>query len=158
MLRIGDTATGAVLAGLGTAVIVRASAFPNMPGQRFGAALFPTVVGAGLVLCGLGLAVSGLGRARLASFAERPEWSRDRASLAGFGAVVGGVAFCAFAADTLGFLVALPLALLLWLRVLRVRWPQALLAALVASALLHVTFYSLLRVPLPWGALTSVAW
>jgi len=44
------------------------------------------------------------------------------------------------------------------LLVLRVRPVLALVIALVAALLVHTAFYKLLKVPLPWGLLTGVAW
>jgi putative tricarboxylic transport membrane protein len=39
-----------------------------------------------------------------------------------------------------------------------VRVPVAITVAIVATLLVHFAFYKLLRVPLPWGVLTGVAW
>lgn len=56
-------------------------------------------------------------------------------------------------ADKFGFLLIAPLCLLAVFRVLQVRWLPALGWALAGTLLVHVAFYKLLRVPLPWGAL-----
>jgi putative tricarboxylic transport membrane protein len=63
-----------------------------------------------------------------------------------------------FAVDRLGFIVTgvIYLAALMW--VLRVRLSRALPIAVVMTLLIHYAFYKLLKVPLPWGVLQSIAW
>ena len=48
--------------------------------------------------------------------------------------------------------------LLAFMWVLRVRWVVAIPVALVMTLLIHYAFYKLLKVPLPWGVLTPIAW
>ena len=55
------------------------------------------------------------------------------------------------AADTLGFLIVAPLMLLAVFKALRVGWLPALAWAVGGSLMVHLMFYKLLRVPLPWG-------
>jgi putative tricarboxylic transport membrane protein len=56
-------------------------------------------------------------------------------------------------ADKLGFyLTALPL-LILWMRLLGASWRVTLPVAVVATLVIHLSFYKLLRIPLPWGVL-----
>lgn len=158
MLRVNDAVSGAALACVGAAVLIKARSFPNIPMQSFGASLFPAAVGALLVVCGLALVISGVRRRTTAPALAWPQQLRTPASIAAFAAVIAGIAFVAAGAETLGFLIALPLALIAWLRVAGVPWPHALLTAVVTTALLQVAFYSVLRVPLPWGLLTPIAW
>ena len=42
---------------LGLAAILLARDFPPIPGQAYGPGLFPTLIGAGLVLCAIGAAL-----------------------------------------------------------------------------------------------------
>jgi putative tricarboxylic transport membrane protein len=65
--------------------------------------------------------------------------------------VVACVAFFVLAGPVLGFLVVAPLSLLVLLRVLGSGWGVSVLWALGGSLVVHVVFYKLLRVPLPWG-------
>lgn len=58
----------------------------------------------------------------------------------------------------LGFHIAAALALLIAVWVFGGGWPIATAVALLAPIVLHFVFYSVLRVPLPWGPLTQVAW
>ena len=50
------------------------------------------------------------------------------------------------------------LVLLALFLVLRVPPLRAVLIAVIAALVVHFAFYKLLRVPLPWGVLTGVAW
>lgn len=54
-MRTVDQRVGAALALLALAVLWSARAFPAVPGQKLGAGFLPMLVGAGLLLCGLGL-------------------------------------------------------------------------------------------------------
>src|SRR5688572_33244544 len=60
-MRLPDGATGGFLAALGGVTVYGASFLPPIPGQQIGPSIFPTVVGAGLILCGL-LIAFGIGR------------------------------------------------------------------------------------------------
>jgi putative tricarboxylic transport membrane protein len=41
---------------------------------------------------------------------------------------------------------------------MRVPPGRAVLISLIATLVIHTAFYKLLRVPLPWGLLTPIAW
>lgn len=150
-MRAIDLRVGVALALLAAAVLWSAQAFPVVPGQQLGAGFLPKLVGVGLLLCGLGLVLRSLrGRAYDDLVAAPSSSWRDIGSalliLATIAAYIG-------LADRLGFLLVAPLCLLAVFRVLRVRWGPAVLWALAGTLLVHVAFYKLLRVPLPWGVL-----
>lgn len=150
-MRAVDQRVGGALALLAVAVLWSASAFPAVPGQKLGAGFLPMLVGAGLLLCGLGLlwrSHRGLGYDDPAAV---PESSR-RDLLSACTIVASVIGYIALA-DKLGFLLVAPLCLLAVFRVLQVRWLPALGWALAGTLLVHVAFYKLLRVPLPWGVL-----
>jgi putative tricarboxylic transport membrane protein len=150
-VRAVDLRVGIALALLAAAVLWSAQAFPVVPGQRLGAGFLPKLVGAGLGLCGLGLVLRSLRGTAYDNLVAAPTTSwRDIASalliLATIAAYIG-------LADRLGFLLIAPLCLLAVFRVLRVGWGPAMAWALGGTLLVHVMFYKLLRVPLPWGLL-----
>ena len=120
-----------------------------MPGQRFGPAWFPGSIAAGLAVCGLLLIVSGLRRP--SPWLAWPGWVSRRRPLLGVGSVIAGLLFYILAADTLGFHLTGFVLLLLWTRVLGAAWRLAFPVALLATVLIHLAFYKLLRIPLPWG-------
>ena len=72
--------------------------------------------------------------------------------------MVGALIFYALAVDTLGFFITafLFLAVLFLAFGVSRRWIAPLAVAVTIG--LHFAFYSLLRVPLPWGWLESLAW
>jgi putative tricarboxylic transport membrane protein len=156
-MKINDAVFGAIFALLGAVVLVHVQRFPNIPGQQYGAAIFPGLVAAGFVVCGVLLVISGV-RAR----AEQPwfragDWMRSPAHVVAALAIVAGVAAYILLAEAVGFLIVSPLLLLLWFRVLGVRWGTSLFAAVVTTLVIWYAFYKLLRVPLPWGVLTPYA-
>jgi putative tricarboxylic transport membrane protein len=74
-----------------------------------------------------------------------------------FAAIVGGVAAYVLLANAVGFLLIAPALLWLWFTVLGVRRGMAVVVAIVATLAIWYAFYKLLRVPLPWGVLTGMA-
>jgi len=155
-MKINDAIFGVILAAIGGVVLIQVQGYPKIPGQQYGPGLFPGSIAAGFIVCGVLLIASGL-KARGAAWVSFPAWLSSGRHLAAFLAVVGGVAAYIWLAGLVGFLILAPLLLLLWFRVLRVRWPVAIAAALVASLVIWLVFYKLLRVPLPWGVLTPYA-
>jgi putative tricarboxylic transport membrane protein len=142
-----DRGVGLGLTLLALLVLDSARHFPNVPGQKVGAGFLPMLVGAGLLVCGLAL----MWRSRrapaqvLAARAPEQVWPAL--------VVVAAIAFYVMAAQTLGFLLVAPLVLLAVFRTLRVAWRPALLWALCGTLVVHLVFYKLLRVPLPWGVI-----
>ena len=60
-MQLSDRVTGGVLVLLGAAAAFAGSRLPAVPGQDVGPAAFPMLVGGGLVLCGVLIAL-GIGR------------------------------------------------------------------------------------------------
>jgi putative tricarboxylic transport membrane protein len=150
-MRVGDAIVGALLLVLAAAIGIYVSGFPAMSGQRFGAALFPALIAAGLAACGALLLVRGL-RMKTPAF-ERADWMRSPPLVLNFAFFCGALVFYIVAAQTLGFLL-----LALFLR-LGVSKGKAASVAIAATAGIHVLFYKLLKVPLPWGLLEfAAAW
>jgi putative tricarboxylic transport membrane protein len=122
-----------------------------MPGQRFGPAWFPGVIAAGLGICGALLIVAGVRRG--APWLSLPEWIFRRRPFQGVAAVLGGLVFYIVAADKLGFHITGIALLAFWVRILGGSWRVAAVAAVVATVAIHLSFYKVLRIPLPWGLL-----
>ena len=146
-----DRWLGLALALLAAAVLWTARDFPNVPGQKVGAGFLPMLVGAGLLLCGVALMLRSL---RAAAYVDEkaaaaPGSEHFGSSLVVIGVIVAYVAL----ADRLGFLIVAPLGLLAVFKALRVATRPALLWAVAGTLVVHVAFYKLLRVPLPWGLL-----
>ena len=67
-----------------------------------------------------------------------------------------GLLFYVLTSDFLGFHIAAALAMLGWLLVFGMKPLPALALAIVFPVVMHLAFYKILRVPLPWGVLTHV--
>jgi putative tricarboxylic transport membrane protein len=145
-----DRWAGLALALLGMAVMWSARAFPNVPGQKLGAGFLPMLVGAGLLVCALALLARSLrGAAQAGQAVDEARREHFGSSLVIIGAVIGYIVL----ADPLGFLIVAPLCLVATFLALRVKLSHALLWALAGTIVVHIAFYKLLRVPLPWGVL-----
>jgi putative tricarboxylic transport membrane protein len=154
-MKINDAVTGAALALLGLVILWHIQGFPAMPGQRFGPAWFPGIIAGGLVLCGVALVVQGARSG--APILVLAAWTRRARPLAGFIAVLAGLALYVLLADPLGFHITSIALLLAWMRILGTRWALAIPVAIVAPVVIHLAFYKILRIPLPWGVLKDFA-
>lgn len=156
-MRFSDRAAGLVAVILGVAVAAYARTFPPAPGQIVGPSLFPFAIGAGLAVLGALLMLGG-GAARRGPWIELEPWVRRPRMAAHFVLVVADLLFYALAVDRLGFLITAFVFLAVLFLAFGVRRRWIVPAAAVASLLIHFGFYTLLRVPLPWGVLGRFAW
>ena len=155
-MKLGDAASGLLAALLGVAVVLQARTFPPMPGQPVGPSLFPTVIGAGLIVAGAALIFAGV--RRNGTIVELEAWARRPRMLMNFVLVVADLLFYAVAVDRLGFLITAGLFLTVLFLAFGVRHARILPMAVAVTLVIHYGFYTLLRVPLPWGMLEGVAW
>jgi putative tricarboxylic transport membrane protein len=145
-----DRWVGIGLAVLALAVLWTAREFPQVPGQKLGAAFLPMIIGVGLLLCAIALIVRSLrGRAYAAPTTHAPREHFGSALV-----IVGAVLFYILLSERIGFLLIAPLCLMAVFLALRVGFKRALPWAIGGTVVVHLAFYKLLRVPLPWGWLT----
>ena len=156
-MRLNDAVLGLVLVLFAVAVIAYASTFPAMPGQRYGPALFPTLIGVGLAVCGSILILQGI-RARRLVGGPLVAWPAERAGKINVAILVAALLFYILAVDDLGFIPTGVAVLTAVLIRLGTRMLPALMIAVAATLVIHVLFSKLLLVPLPWGLLQPVAW
>ena len=156
-LRVNDALSGALFMLLAIALIATASTYPALPGQPYGAALFPTVIGGGLLICGVLLVIRGLSPAgRLQPALSIDPLLRQPRNAIAILLIIGAVVFYVLFADWIGFIpvaIVLLLGLFLWFRV------RPLTAVVIAVVFTGITFYFFaigLRVPLPRGLLTGI--
>jgi putative tricarboxylic transport membrane protein len=147
--------TGAALVALAVAILWHVQGFPSMPGQKFGPAWFPGLIATGLGICGLFLVIAGLRHG--GPWFALPHWVFRRRPLAGVGSIVAGLLAYVLAADALGFQIIGIALLIVWMRVLGASWRVAIPVAVVATLAIHLSFYKILRIPLPWGVLEQYA-
>jgi putative tricarboxylic transport membrane protein len=155
-VKVNDAVVGACLVALAIAILVHIQAYPLIPGQKYGPALFPGVIAVGLIGCGLLLLRRGVRAGRpLVALAG---WMRDPSLVTNFLAVCAVLVFYIVAVAPLGFIPTAILCLVALFLKLRVRPLPAIVVAVAATLVIHTLFYKLLRVPLPWGVLEPVLW
>jgi putative tricarboxylic transport membrane protein len=153
-MRLNDAVIGVALVLFALVMIWYTRTFPEMPGQDYGPALFPVLIGIGFLITGAILIVSGLSRRRAEPLFGGGAWLRSGAHIINFVAVVGGLLLYILVSDWLGFI---PTALLLlsgWLVLFRGGKPiSSFLIAVGVTLVVNYAFSQLLLVPLPLGVL-----
>lgn len=156
-MKVNDALTGAALVALGAVVLWHIQGFPPMPGQKFGPAWFPGLVAAGLVACGGLLILQRWRAATPLPLVAWPGWIRRVRPVFGVISLLAGLLLYVALADRLGFHLTATALLVLWSRALGASWRRALPFAVLATLAIHLAFYKLLKVPLPWGLLERLA-
>lgn len=158
-MKFNDMLLGALMAALGIGIALHAQTFPVMAGMQYGPEFFPTIIGAGIALCGFGL----IGKSALSTPpAERtrlvtlPDWMQDRVNIMRALGVPAAVVFYILAAPHLGFLLTMFLTTFGLLALLGNPIPLSTLIALILPAILHLSFSMGLRVPLPRGIIEKL--
>lgn len=152
-----DLISGALLIALGAAAFAGGAQLPPVPGQQVGPSVFPMVIGAGLALCGLLIAL-GIGRGFEPDALGKSATQFDAPAEHGwFGVGARGLVppvallFYVVGVDRAGFIVTAALMLIAVARALRASWRLSFGLALIVPPVVHLLFYKLLRVPLPAG-------
>jgi putative tricarboxylic transport membrane protein len=156
-VKFNDALTGAALVVLGAVVLWHIQGFPPMPGQKYGPAWFPGLIAIGLMICGAMLVVARLRAADTVPLVALPEWTRRARPVVSVASVIAGLLLYVAAADLLGFHATAAVLLLTWSRLLGASWRLAVPVSLAATVVIHLAFYKLLKVPLPWGLLERFA-
>ncbi|MXQ10608.1 tripartite tricarboxylate transporter TctB family protein [Microvirga makkahensis] len=150
-MRINDAVTGAVLLAFAIAMFAYARTLPAIPGQEYGAAVFPMLIATGLAGCGVVMIASG--RRRWQGAVAWNDWARTHHAWVRLAVVIALVLAYILAAPILGFVPMSIVILLVFLLMMGVRWWIAAAVAFAATILIQQTFAGLLRVPLPLGLL-----
>ena len=156
-MKVNDALSGAALAALGAAVLWHIQGFPPMPGQKYGPAWFPGVIAIGLIVCGALLFAARLRSASSEPVIALPDWTRRGRPVAGVASVLAGLVAYVLLVDAAGFHITATALLLVWSRLLGASWRLAVPIALAATLVIHLSFYKLLKVPLPWGLFEQFA-
>lgn len=150
-MRINDAVIGAVLLAVAVAVFLYARTLPAIPGQQYGAAVFPMLVACGLGGCGVALAFAGI-RNWEGAFTPAA-WMRTSVAWRRLGLTLLLVLFYIFGSDRLGFLPVSFVLLFVMFTMLGGRWWVAALIAAAVTLIVAKSFGNLLLVPLPRGLL-----
>jgi len=157
-MRLNDAVFGVLLLLLGAFIINEARGFPDLPGQSYGPAFFPNVVGTLLAICGVLLIGRGIAERHELTFARFGPWARSPRHVVNFILVPVALVAYILLSDTVGFV---PMSFVI-LAVLLYRFGCSMVAtvglAACATLLIHALFYKFLLVPLPWGVLEPYAW
>jgi putative tricarboxylic transport membrane protein len=156
-VKFNDAVLGAVFLALSVAVLVHIQGFPNIPGQKIGPGAFPGLIAALLACCSAALIWRGWRERRNQRLVAVGAWLYSPRHVRNFLLTVGALALYIVAADTLGFLLCGAVILLALFQTLGVPARLAAPLALTLPVVIHLIFYKLLRVPLPWGVL-PVLW
>lgn len=156
-MKINDAVFGALLLVLGLAVLLHVQAFPKIPGQNVGPALFPGTIAGALVVCALLLIASGVRSRRQSPWFEALPWLGSPRHAWAFVAVIAATIAYILFANAIGFLIIAPLSLFAMFIAFGVRPVTAVIVAVVGTLVIWYAFYKLLRVPLPWGVLERFA-
>jgi putative tricarboxylic transport membrane protein len=157
-MKLNDALIGVLLIAFSAGIIAVASRFPPLPGQPFGPSLLPTLIAVGLILAGAVLIARGLRARPGQAWLEVDDWVRTPKLVFDLALMIGAVAFYIALSDELGYLIVAPLALFAFLLATGVRPLAALPVAVLVPPIIHYIFYTVLKVPLPWGLLTDYAW
>ena len=157
-MKLNDAVIGIFLMLLGAAVLLVVQSYPQIPGQNVGPALFPGLIATGLCIGGLMLTVSGWRSRAQVPWLEWEDWVRSRRHVRALIVLLGSVVFYMVAAQSLGFILTSVLILACLFYSLELPLGRSILIAVIATLVIHLAFYKLLRVPLPWGILLDYSW
>jgi putative tricarboxylic transport membrane protein len=156
---VSDAVFGVVLLLLATAAVVLAQAFPDMPGQDYGPALFPTLIAAGFGLCGLVLLVRTLPRVRTEGLFHVRGWEGGWGGRLGdVLLIVGGLVAWILVWNPVGFLIGATAYAGALMTRFRGRPASSLAIGLALALVIDWSFRRLLLVPLPLGPFTGIIW
>ncbi len=158
-MRFNDAITGMVLLLFGAAVTIHSQlSFPGLPGQNYGPAFFPTIIGVALGGCGIILIIQGILKWHAAPLVVLGEWAKSPHHRNNLAAILASLLFYILVVDFLGFVpTSLAITMLMMVR-FGVRPLNALSMAAGSTLIIHTFFYKFLLVPLPWGIMQPMAW
>ena len=156
-MKLNDALLGLVFLALSIGVLVDIQSFPKIPGQSIGPGAFPGLIAILLAGCSLALIRRGWRARRERPLVAVGAWLGSFTHVRNFLVGVGALLFYVVAAETIGFLICGAIILLALFLSLKVRPVLAVVLAVLLPVAIHLIFYKLLRVPLPWGVL-PVLW
>lgn len=151
-MRFNDAILGLVILLGGLAIVLRASTFPATHGQAYGPDFFPSIIGTGLILSGLGLIVAGWRARAVTGWVDVAGHRLDRLVDAGL-VLLAILAFILFL-DRLGFVLTAGIGMyVLLVRFRGGHWLASLLITVALVLVVDWAFRAMLLVPLPQGVI-----
>ena len=157
-MKVSDVISGAIFLALAVFILIYAQTLPPMPGQRYGAGAFPTLIALGLGGFSLMMMAQAWRRRAGTRWIELADWARDGRTLGNFLLALALILLYVFFSDRIGF-IPLSIAILLilfWRQGISIR--TGAIVAVGATLAIQVAFSDLMRVPLPRGLLTNYLW
>jgi putative tricarboxylic transport membrane protein len=151
-VKLNDAISGLVVLLGGLAIILQARSFQPTHGQAYGPDLFPTIIGVGFVLAGIGLVISGWRVRHATGWLDVEGVAANRVIDAALVLVV--ISAFILLANRLGFILTGGLGA--WLLMVRFRgghWLSSLLVTALVVLAVDWSFRAMLLVPLPQGRL-----
>jgi putative tricarboxylic transport membrane protein len=110
------------------------------------------------MVCAMFLVFRGVKTLGAEGWITLPGWLGQGRIALGFLLIPLVLVFYVAVSESLGFLPTAVILLMTLFLVFKVRLRTAIVVAFLGALCIHTLFYKLLKVPLPWGLLKSVAW
>lgn len=159
-MKINNAVSGIAIGLFGLAVYITSGTFPSLGQQQIGPEVFPQVIAVGMMICGILLIIKGIKEKKTngGQWIELPAWARQPRTAFGFLLVLISLMFYILASEWLGFLITGFVMLMVMFLYFQVKPWVALITAIISVFVIHYLFYTVLKVPLPWGILEPFAW
>lgn len=157
-MRFNNVIPGGLLILFALAEVIYAHSFPRLHGQNYGPDLFPTLIGAGLFLCGVILVFQGMAQRAQVPMVDIGDWAQDGHNVANVVILLACMIFYILVSDSLGFIPTSLLIMTTLLLRFGSSWRSSIILAVATTFVIHTLFAKLLLVPLPWGILLPIAW
>lgn len=159
-MKVNDAISGIFFILFGILLFFLTRDFPIMPGQNYGADLFPRLIGFFMGAGGVALIFRGVRTRNGAPWVTVMDWVSSTRHVLSFFLVIGVLIFYILISDLLGFIptafICL-MVLLVWLRGLA-HLRSSVIISIFSVIIIQQFFGEFLRVPLPWGIVPIFGW
>ena len=159
-MKVNDAVSGVIFILFGLLIFYLTQDFPIMPGQKYGAGLFPRLIGFIMCLGGIALIIRGIRTRNGAPWVVVMDWVSSPRHVTSFFLVIGILIFYILISDLLGFIPTAFICLMILLVWLRgaAYWLSSAAIAIMTTIVIQQFFGEFLRVPLPWGIMPIFSW
>ena len=159
-MKVNDAVSGIFFILFGMLLFYLTRDFPIMPGQKYGADLFPRLIGVFMGLGGIALIFRGVRTRNEVPWVTVMEWVSSPRHVMNFLLVIAVLIFYIAISDLLGFIPTAFICLMAMLVRLRglIYWRSSVLISIIAVIVIQQFFGEFLRVPLPWGIVPIFGW
>lgn len=159
-MKVNDAISGIFFILFGFLIFYLTRDFPIMPGQKYGADLFPRLIGVFFGLGGLALIIRGVRSRDGKPWVALLDWVSSPRHVIDFFLVIAVLIFYILVSEMLGFIPTAFICLMTLLVRLRgpAFWKSSALISIIAVMVIQQFFGEFLRVPLPWGIVPIFGW